>query len=233
MNYLSLVVQICFITNENHWKLIAIFHSKNLSLKLIDFFKAVKEHKQSISALIHRFSGSEKVQKLWVTYWDLPCHDTQAQTAAGTPESQHDQLENHPTLKPKKSPSEQCPLHWAEVGLQGEQNTDCVSIHRDPGPTCCRESSNHGPFYKYWPWSSTPSRIFKPQHRDPGDQYFSWQPPELLLRILGEAIKAGKPCFVKDRKMAGLNEQKAFQLPIKLNQVLMLFKHKEYSSSVF
>lgn len=45
MNYLSLVVQICFITNENHWKLIAIFHSKNLSLKLIDFFKAVEEHK--------------------------------------------------------------------------------------------------------------------------------------------------------------------------------------------
>lgn len=127
MSYLSLVVQICFITNENHWKLIAIFHSKNLPLKLIDFFKAVKEHKQSISALIHRFSGSEKVQNLWVTYWDLPCHDTHAQTAAGTPESQHEQLENHSTLKPKKSPSEQSPLHWSEVGLQGEQNTDCLN----------------------------------------------------------------------------------------------------------
>lgn len=161
MNYLSLVVQICFITNENHGKLIAIFHSKNLSLKLIDFFKAVKEHKQSISALIHRFPGSAKVQKWWVTYWDLPCHDTQAQTAAGTPESQRDQSENHSTLKLKKSPSEQCPPHWAEVGLQGEQNTDCVSIQRDPRPMCCRESSNHSPLYKHGLWSSTPSRIFK------------------------------------------------------------------------
>lgn len=32
--------------------------------------------------------------------------------------------------------------------------------------------------------------------------------------------------------MAGLNDQKAFQLPTKLYQVLMLFKHKDYSSSV-
>lgn len=32
--------------------------------------------------------------------------------------------------------------------------------------------------------------------------------------------------------MAGLNDQKAFQLPIKLYQVLVLFEHKEYSSSV-
>lgn len=123
------------------------------------------------------------------------------------------------TIQHSKIPNEQCPLHWAEVGLQGEQNT----VSQSTG-TWGRGSSNHSPFYKYRLWSSTPSRIFKLQHRDPGDQYFSWQPPEQLLRIFGEAVKAEKFCFFKNREMAGLNDQKGFQLPTKWYQVLMLFK---------
>lgn len=140
---------------------------------------------------------------------DLPCHDTQAQTAAGTPESQHDQSENHSTLKNPQVSSVLCTgLRW------GCRVSKTLTVSQSTG-TRGRRSSNHSPFYKYRLWSSTPSRIFKLQHRDPGDQYFSWQPPELLLRIFGEAVKAGKFCFFKSREMAGLNDQKGFQLPTK------------------
>ena len=42
MTYLSLWIKICFVSYKDHGELIPVFHSKNLSLEFVDFFKTVK-----------------------------------------------------------------------------------------------------------------------------------------------------------------------------------------------